>query len=323
MRQPHSRRLFFRHSARAFTLVELLVVIAIIGVLVALLLPAVQAARESARRTQCTNHLKQIGLGYQLHHDTYRACPTGGSGLGTGWGGADPFRAWIGASGPSPTPGSTPCTLNDQSWNWAYQILPYIEQKNLYEQLKDDTVKATPVKILFCPSRHPPQIWAINAGGTNGNRAQLDYAACRGTTATGTDGISIRSQANVPLVRFETVTDGLSNTMMVAERCQSVVWYFKPATVENDWHRGGWVAGWRATSDSQTSLPGSTTPIADFNATTTASQVIISKNFGSAHPSGMNALLCDGSVRKVTYTVSGAIFLNLSIRDDGNPLGDF
>src|SRR5215211_3370477 len=97
---------------RGFTLVELLVVISIIGVLVALLLPAVQAARESARRMQCSNHLKQIGLGFHLHHDTYRACPTGGLGQ-------DPARAFV---------SGVPATLNAQTLGWAYQILPYIEQ---------------------------------------------------------------------------------------------------------------------------------------------------------------------------------------------------
>jgi prepilin-type N-terminal cleavage/methylation domain-containing protein len=102
---------------RAFTLVELLVVIAIIGILVALLLPAIQAARESARRTQCSNHLKQIGLGFQNHHDTYRFFPTAGH----HWGYAPEYE------------GATPLIAPKQRAGWAFQILPFIEQSIVYE----------------------------------------------------------------------------------------------------------------------------------------------------------------------------------------------
>ena len=97
----------------AFTLVELLVVIAIIGILIALLLPAVQAAREAARRSQCTNNLKQIGLALHNYHDTHKSFPTG---MVTFW--------------PDP-PGSH--VTDEPVWGWAALVLPFIEQKPLHD----------------------------------------------------------------------------------------------------------------------------------------------------------------------------------------------
>jgi prepilin-type N-terminal cleavage/methylation domain-containing protein/prepilin-type processing-associated H-X9-DG protein len=310
-----------KRSLHGFTLVELLVVIAIIGVLVALLLPAVQAAREAARRIQCQNHLKQIGLAFQNHHDTFQALPTGGSSGGGVWGtGADPNRAWVVAgSGVQPSPAvGTPATLNDQSFNWAYQVLPYIEQTALHAMEIDIEVKKTAIKGYFCPTRHPPQVWDVNAGGTVGLRAQIDYAACRGTQTKGEDGAVVQSRANLPLVRFGVITDGLSNTLMVGERWQSIGWYYKLEGLETDWHRGGWVVGYRAATDSQTSLLGNFAPAQDFLATTSASKIAFVKSFGSAHPGAFNVVLCDGSVRSVNYNVALPVFTNFADRDDGN-----
>src|SRR5512137_207450 len=98
-----------------FTLVELLVVIAIIGILVALLLPAIQAAREVARRAQCTNHLKQIGLAMQNHVDIWKCFPTGGT---YPWAGGNSLSEW------RTDQGNMPLGPKEQGIGWHYQILP-------------------------------------------------------------------------------------------------------------------------------------------------------------------------------------------------------
>ena len=124
-----------KRKGSAFTLVELLVVIAIIGILVALLLPAIQAARESARRSECMNHLKQMGVAIQSHHDVKKHFPTGRNGR------------------------------NQESVSWAYFILPQIEEQAMFDAFVDgvrvdDNQNArtmrTPVQIYACPSRRPP-----------------------------------------------------------------------------------------------------------------------------------------------------------------------
>src|SRR5687768_16711114 len=103
-----------RSLRQAFTLVELLVVIAIIGILVALLLPAVQAAREAARRATCTNQVKQLGLAWQLHHDVHKFLPSAGWGYNFM---ADPDRG-AGAKQPG---------------SWAYSCLPYLEEQSIHQ----------------------------------------------------------------------------------------------------------------------------------------------------------------------------------------------
>src|SRR5690606_39193423 len=125
------------------TLVELLVVIAIIGVLVALLLPAIQAAREAARRNQCVNNLKQMGIALQMHHDAKKNFPAGRTNTNAG-------------------PGTATSPLGV---SWAFGLLPYMEQNTIYDSLVntarvDDALNSlamrSPVSVFYCPSRRNP-----------------------------------------------------------------------------------------------------------------------------------------------------------------------
>jgi prepilin-type N-terminal cleavage/methylation domain-containing protein len=150
-----------------FTLVELLVVIAIIGILVALLLPAVQAARESARRSQCTNNLKQLAIAIDLYHDTYQILPAGAN--------------WL---DDACSPPSDPC--ENLRGNILMRLLPFIEEQALYDlidfstvtdaQLRPDgaPIGATPVATFICPSN---DVSSLDAG-----LASMNYAASRGPT---------------------------------------------------------------------------------------------------------------------------------------------
>ena len=137
--------------ASGFTLVELLVVIAIIGILVSLLLPAVQSAREAARRVQCFNQLRQLGLSCMTHYDAHQFYPSGG----WGW-------QWIG----DPNLG----VGNTQPGGWMFSMLPFIEQQSIYDlqlglpegpqrRAAASRMLQIPIPLTYCPSRRPPAIY--------------------------------------------------------------------------------------------------------------------------------------------------------------------
>jgi prepilin-type N-terminal cleavage/methylation domain-containing protein len=131
-------------ARKGFTLVELLVVIAIIGVLVALLLPAVQAAREAARRTQCVNQVKQIMLSMHNHESALRGFPSGGS------------STWPVLNYYLVSPGGAPFGPDKQGLSWAFQILPYLEGQQVYRINDQVQLQETPVPMYNCPSRRGP-----------------------------------------------------------------------------------------------------------------------------------------------------------------------
>lgn len=260
-----------KSAKKAFTLVELLVVIAIIGVLVALLLPAIQAAREAARRSQCQNNLKQIGLGWLLHESTHKSLPS------SGWG-----WQWY----PDPDRGYG----EDQPGGWAYNILAFIEQQNLRSigtnfnaasasrggaNLREDLLPlvSTPVPTFVCPSRREAQAYpmfqTVPAYATLARNLtsctvasgcmifRSDYAANSGNNKRDSgdpDGPRSNSAADIDEwkaawtnsridsgvsfqrseIRLSQITDGTSNTAMVGEKYVNPQYYITGQDLADD-----------------------------------------------------------------------------------------
>ncbi|MFM7072143.1 MAG: DUF1559 domain-containing protein [Planctomycetota bacterium] len=289
-----------RNRRSGFTLVELLVVIAIIGVLVALLLPAVQAAREAARRTQCTNNLKQMGLAFHNHHDTYGFLPHGGR----GW--TDP---------PTYINGTAQVGLT-QLAGWGFQILPFIEQNALWEGSGKTTdadrqiqVISTPVAAFFCPTRRAPKVlpatgnWYAPSGTFP--HAPTDYAGATTSSNGGNKGMVVYHGT---LLTFAGCTDGTSNTMIVGEKRMDLRNLGAYQSDDNE----GYTSGWDHDVIRFTNLA----PFKDSrNGSGWGEQ-----RFGASHPGGFNVLMTDGSVRFISYTIDLTTFDRVGIRDDGNPV---
>ena len=302
----------------AFTLVELLVVIAIIGILVALLLPAIQAAREAARRSQCLNHLKQISLAFSLHENTYKVYPDSGEAQWT--------RRYIVPKSNPPKPAIAP----KQWWSWAYQILPFIEEADLWALSPDSAVYGTPVSIYFCPTRRPPQAFETQGG----IRAMIDYAGNAGADdsakhgnvgagmmGNGFDAPVVRrpepldknpdgtSRRSVPVSPTRHVTDGTSKTVLVGEKCLSST-FIGQGQASDD---AGFVDGW----DWDNMRWGYIPPSPDWSGDPGAAFSVLHSSFGSSHPGLFNAALCDGSVTAISYDVDLQVFKRACSRNDG------
>lgn len=283
-----------RPGRAAFTLVELLVVIAIIGTLVALLLPAVQAARESARRSQCQNNLKQIGLAMHMHHDATGRLPYGNRDCCNG--------------------------------TWANFILPYMEQGAHFRQWKDGAAYTSPanrdfitkrIDVYTCPSDNPNVTsmtqgipipnhnYAANYGNTSSGQHEFQQVPFLGAPFGNVNDLD-KTRTVMGHVEFRSIPDGLSNTMLVSEIVQG----------QGDDLRGriiGYAGGamFTAWTTPNASLPDTLSSAAYCNlndpmnppcvgGTASAGPPPYNTRYNvsrSRHPGGVASLFADGSVR--------------------------
>lgn len=337
--------MLYRQASHGFTLVELLVVIAIIGTLVGLLLPAVQAARESARRTSCSNNLKQLGLGLLNHHEAKLVFP-----------------------------GSVGASVKGQSntVSWISRILPYIEETAIYERINFSdqwagqltTAKNVSLPTLLCPSSpispkaiSPPVAapdWVQGAsyvaisGASNGdqtttgglipgfaetriNTAVTAYVAAGGVLFSNGERPSVGLKSTLKIV-----TDGLSKTLLLGEQSDFLV---DTSGVKRAWTSGGYCNGWLYGSWGEGTPPNMTSNAATWSSTTirwpinrksgwtggnngvndggVACYAQDNAPLTSAHSGGVLSCMADGSVQFLSDSTTLAVLAQLATRDDG------
>lgn len=309
-----------RDSAAGFTLVELLVVVAIIGMLIALILPAVQAARESARRSACSNNLKQLGLAVLNYETAFQSLPPGGITQG-------------------------PCCNTLSGTNWAISILPYMEQKPLYDQYhfnkfnedpENEVVRETRLETHICPSEEDTEELDIPESGPAAARglsyARGSYRCVSGRADSPTDGTPYWWDCNLNFThqwpntgvprkqrgplhtvgtngltteQLKNVTDGTSMTVMLGEM----------ATRTHARRRTFW-AYTHASYSSSGMVPQARSLLVDYdrcvNVGGLGGEGPCRRAWGSYHPGIIQFCLVDGSVRQIAWDVDLVVFCELA-----------
>ena len=305
------RHLARRAPAAGFTLVELLVVIAIIGLLMALLLPAIQVARDAARRTSCVNNLRQIGAAVHMYHDSHSAFPPGGYSFGV-------------------------CCNPNNYTSWAIQILPYLDHRNLYDSYHQDELNEKKanravtqhfIPTYSCPADVDRNVLSEPASGP-GKTFQYMPGSYRGVggRSDGTNwwdgdysprrplprrwrGVFHVVNSKLKPERMGDVCDGLSNTTLVGESTIRPSHHLEPHPLSR---RTYWAYTYGGYSRSD-AVPESRTLLGDHDRCTRAGGVAgyepcLRAAWGSIHPDLVNFVLCDGSVHTFSVSMDMHIF---------------
>ncbi|TWU06196.1 DUF1559 family PulG-like putative transporter [Stieleria varia] len=275
----------------AFTLIELLVAIAIIGILVGLLLPGVQAAREATRRTQCSNQVRQVALAFHNHQNQFKHLPSGGWRFDT----------------PPTYVGSNPVIGAEQRAGWAFQLLPFIEATATWQAGVEESI-GLPTQVYFCPSRRSAQTITVPDNydppitGGDITHALIDYAA------SNRDGTGVVRRFSPR--RMRDILDGTSDTLLVAEKRLNVTFVGTPQDDDNE----GYTAGWNTDTMRSTLKQ----PLPDIKGLGDGDD-----RFGSSHPGLFIIALADGSCRTVDYSIDSEVFRQLGDIDDGSVIEEY